>query len=1059
VERTPDGIALIGHCCGSRESVTLTYRELDKKSRQLACILRSKGVGAESIVALPVERSIELLIGIMGILKAGGAYLPIASLCPGKRIKFMLADCCVNTIVGVGPLSGQVWDGYQCLDLNALNADDAGAELLLQTPGEPLSSAVHPAYIIYTSGSTGNPKGIVTSHYNAVRVVRDSNYIHFSHRDRVLQLSSHAFDGSIFDIFGALLNGAALVLLPPGETQVDLLARTLIKEQLTVFFVTTALFNLLVDESPGFLKRIRKVLFGGELVSPAHCRRALQHAGKGKIIHVYGPTETTVYATYYSVDAIEKNRDTIPIGSPLANTAVYVLDKYLKPVPFGVTGELYIGGEGTAGGYLNNPELTAQKFIKNPFLAGDSLPPNSRATLAQGRGYGNSADILYKTDDLCRRLADGNIEFIGRTDHQVKIRGFRIELGEIENRLLHYDKIGEAAVLVRRDKNENKYLCAYIVSTQNGKEGQGNASIDYAEVKRFLGQKLPSYMFPSFFVEMETMPLTANGKLNRKVLPEPEIVAGEGYTAPGNAMEHRLAAIWADVLAINKEAISSDGDFFQLGGHSLKAALLVSRIHKELNVRVQPAAVFENPTIGELARHIKTLGICLHEAIEPVEKKEYYELSSAQKRLYIMQQMDPRATGYNMPGTVSLPDGFDTKRLEDTFRQLIRRHAAFRTSFVIINQQPFQRVHEQVTFAVEYPGKGEPFIRPFDLAAAPLFRAALVEKNEAGQKQKYALMLDMHHIISDGVSREILVKEFITLYEGKKTQPLLLQYTDFSQWQNRLLLSKDMEYQRKYWLKRFEDEVPGLGLQTDYPRPAKMSYDGDGVDFLIDRQLNDKLKALMKETGTTPYMVLLAAYYLLLSKHSGREDIVVGSPITGRSHIDLQHIIGMFVNMLALRNVPTKEKTFRHFLQEVKGNTLDAFENQDFQFEELVEKLGLQGNVGRNPLFDTVFQLNNMEKVEMKLEGTLMPADELKIEKCQFDLILDAEESGAEIRMNLAFAVALFKRKTVERLTERYIEILEQVADNADLKLKDITISHDRLEIKTNISLDDDFGF
>ncbi|HLP46705.1 MAG TPA: amino acid adenylation domain-containing protein, partial [Candidatus Kapabacteria bacterium] len=488
----------------------------------------------------------------------------------------------------------------------------------------------HLCYIIYTSGSTGKPKGVLTMHANVVRVVRNTNYIDIVPGDRILQLSNYAFDGSVFDIYGALLNGAALILInKENVSAANRLAEALLRDQITVFFVTTALFNVLVKLEQESLKNIRKILFGGERVSLEHVGKALEYLGKEKIIHVYGPTETTVYATYYFIDNIENNAVTIPIGKPISNTTVYILDKYLTPVTIGVPGEIYIGGPGVARGYLNNPELTAERFIKY-------------------RSYGSyKTYIHYKTGDLARWLPDGNIEFLGRIDHQVKLRGFRVELGEIENRLLKYPGIKGSLVLDREEKNGDKYLCAYIVSIHEN---------IIPGLREYLAKELPGYMIPSYFVQLEKFPLTPNGKIDRKALPKPELKSGDSYIAPRDEIEKKLVEIWSNVLgrdelhAVQLEtSIGIDDNFFQLGGHSLKATILVSKIHKLFQVNIPLTEIFKTPTIQELANYIKTSFKNKFVSIYPVEKRKYYPLSSAQKRLYILYQLEPQGVGYNIP--------------------------------------------------------------------------------------------------------------------------------------------------------------------------------------------------------------------------------------------------------------------------------------------------------------------------------------------------------------------------------------------------------------------------
>jgi amino acid adenylation domain-containing protein len=1008
---TPDQIALVGKAqsaerraqsktchapCAVRHA--LSYKELNEQSNQLACLLIEKGVKPDTIVGLMMERSIEMIIGIMAILKAGGAYLPIAANFPEERVEYMLADS------GAKVLLTNLPEGHHSINcqLSIVNC-----QLLMNAAPNSLSHPTHLthpthlSYVIYTSGTTGRPKGTLTTHRNVIRVVKNTNYIRLTGEDRVLQLSNYAFDGSVFDIYGALLNGAALVLVEKGKvSDVDALGELIDREKITVFFVTTALFNTLVDLELECLRNVRNVLFGGERVSVAHTRRALEFLGKDKVIHMYGPTETTVYASYYIVNKIDETLGTVPIGKPISNTSIYILDKALKPTPIGVTGEIYIGGPGVARGYLNRPELTAERFPP----AGGPTHPTHPLTHSPN----------YRTGDLARWLPNPAargayiIEFLGRKDHQVKIRGFRIELGEIENRLLKHHEIKEAVVVVKEEKGVNQtYLCGYIVSTRE---------FSTSELREYLSCDLPDYMIPSYFVQLEKIPLNPNGKLDRKSLPVPGFKAGETYAAPRNEKEAVLVEIWAGVLGVEKDRIGIDADFFDLGGHSLKATSLVSRVHKELNIKIPLEEI-----IRGLSRYITKAVAETFAPIEPVEKKEYYPLSAAQRRLYIMQQLKMDYVSYNQSMAVVLEGNVEKEKLQEVFRNLIRRHESLRTSFEIIEKEPIQRIHPDVEFEVEAFDRD--FIRPFDLSRPPLLRVGLAKLEE----RKHILMVDMHHIISDGTSMTIFIGEFTALHEGKELPELCIRY------------------------KQFKGDIPRLNLPFDYPENRDQDFEGAAVAFEIEKELAIKTKALMQETGTTWYMLILAVYNILLSKYTGQEDIVVGSGIAGRRHVDLNHVIGMFVNMLAMRNRPEENKTFTKFLEEVKENALHAYENQDYPFDQLVETLAVERESGRNPLFDTQFTFQNL--LEQPGEG--LPEVEIKDFKIkpyengkdglkmQFDLSLNGVEVGDTVHMSFQYVTALFKESTIREMTKHTLDILEQVVENRNMELKEINISHE----------------
>ena len=993
VTKTPDNIAVIF------QETQLTYTELNKKSNSLARVLREKGVGPDNIVGIMVERSLEMIVGILGILKAGGTYLPIDPTYPEERTRFMLEDSQVGILLTQKRLTTkQVFSGDQ------INLDEA--ELYQKSPENltRINGRNDLAYIIYTSGSTGRPKGVMIEHPSIIRVVKETNYLEISELDKILQLSNYAFDGSVFDIFGALINSATLVLIPPTEApDIYELGKVIKETGITILFATTALFNVLIELNSESLQNVRKILFGGERVSVEHTRKALAYLGPNKIIHVYGPTETTVYATYHMVNQIEPNVATIAIGSPLANTTCYILDQNDRLQPIGIIGELYISGDGLARGYLNAPELTSTRFRVNPFRPGERM---------------------YRTGDLARWLPDGNLEFSGRIDHQVKIRGFRIELGEIESQLLKHQTIKEAIVIDKNNK-DGKYLVAYLVTDQE---------LTPSELRNYLAQELPDYMIPTFFIQLDKLPLTPNGKVDRKTLPEPEgnLKLGVEYQAPSNEIEQKLAEIWQMIL--NVETIGIIDNFFELGGHSLKATVLVSHILKTFQVEVPLREVFRRQTIKELAEYIQKAEQAGCRNINPVEEREYYPVSSAQKRFYIINKLDG-GTSYNMPGVLVIEGDLNLEQLEHACRGLLSRHEALRTSFEMINEEFIQRVHNQVEFAIQYQKADESqidsivkdFIQPFDLSKAPLFRVGLVKMTES----KHVLIYDMHHIISDGMSMGILVKDFISLYQNQPLPKLSIQYKDFSVWQNQLLESELIKNQEEYWLKTFEREIPVLNIPTDYPRNGVMSFEGETYQFEINELLTDQLKQLIQKTAATLFMVILAAYNVFLARLTGQEDIIIGTPIAGRGNTDIENVIGVFLNTLALRNFPQNEKSFIKFLGEVKENSLKAFENQDYPFETLLNKLPIKRDQGRNPLFDIVINSQNM--IDNSLEnlnetnGLQFITYPIETKTTKFDILIYLFDADQKIVIKCDYRTTLYKRRTIEYLMKEYLYLLEEI--------------------------------
>jgi tyrocidine synthetase-3 len=703
----------------------------------------------------------------------------------------------------------------------------------------------------------------------------------------------------------------------------------------------------------------------------------------------------------------------------------------MMPVPLGVVGELYIGGDGVARGYLNRLELTAEKFISNSPVDGKRL---------------------YRTGDRARWLPDGNMEFLGRIDQQVKVRGFRIEPGEIENQLLRHGEIKEAVVIAVEDEVEDRYLCAYIVPSHS----RSKETFNGFGLRDHLLTFLPDYMVPSYFIRIDELPLTPTGKIDRNVLPSPEIGLGEKYIAPRDEVEIRLADIWGEVLLL-PVPIGIDDNFFQLGGHSLKAVALLAKIHKAFNVKLPVSEMFKRPSIRRLSVYIRGAIEERYRSIEAAEKKEYYALSSAQKRLYFLHQMqvDEAITVYNMSSAWVLEGVLDKVRLEQASRKLIQRHESLRTSFDRVEEEPVQKIHkfEEVKFEIQRLAGSmrfahcdlrlsdliENFIRPFDLSNALLMRVGLIRLEE----KKHILLFDMHHIISDGISVGIFVREFMSLYPGKDLPRLKTRYRDFTQWQNRQLQSTAVKQQENYWLKEMADEIPVLELPFDYPRAVVKQTEGRNLPFEIGQEKTEQLKQLTLETETTFFMVLLAIFNILLSTLSNQDDIIVGSPIAGRSHHSLENIIGVFINTLALRNFPSAEKRFSEFLTEVKGTCLKAFENQDYQYEELVEKVVTNRDLSRNSLFDVMLVLHNMEIQQLEIPGLkLIPYD---YESCtsKFDITLTAVEKKDGFDFSITYCTALFKEDTIQRFIDYFRRILDVVLEDRKRRISKIDILPD----------------
>jgi tyrocidine synthetase-3 len=1055
VEKRPDHVALIGknpkhkapfgqiNACGEGY---LSYRELGKKSSQLAYLLHEKGVGPDIIVGIMMQRSIDMIIAVLGILKAGGAYLPIEPNCPKERLNYMLADSKVKYLVKKDNSFMDSPGGQKLFVLDFVQSDFkfvSNFEIRILD-----LNTTNLSYVIYTSGTTGNPKGVVIQHGSVVNIITSLfHHYPFSREDTYLFKTPYVFDVSISELFGWFLGGGRLAILEE-EAEKDPQKICDAVERMAVSHINfvPSMFNVFVHGlTPKTIRKLsplKYIFLAGEVLSPLVVNQFRELNSSILLENLYGPTEGTIYASSYSlVDG--KGVSPIPIGKPLENIKLYVMNTYGNLQPVGVPGELCIGGVGVARGYLNRPELTAERFCL--------------------RWPGGLAPLLYRSGDLCRWLADGNIEFLGRMDHQVKIRGYRVELGEIENQLLRHDAVNEAVVLTR-EEGDDKYLCAYIV----GEFAFKGANVS-SELKRYLSQSLPDYMIPTYVTELPELPLTASGKIDRQVLPAPVGQRHGVYAEPRDSIEMRLVRIWEEVLfgrdswqpqpSRQQVSIGIDDNFFELGGHSLKATIMTAKIHKELNVIVPLGELFKKPTIRRLSGYIKGAAEDRYAAIAPVEKKEYYVLSSAQKRLYILQQMEQNSTAYNMPSVIPIAEEFDIKELENMLIQLIHRHESFRTSFHMVASKPVQKVHDSVAFSIGPATDGSQptaalissLIRPFDLTQAPLLRVGLIKPTDGSR----VLVVDMHHLISDGISHEILARDFMTLISGETLLPLRIQYKDFSRWQNSKTVKQTLKQQQDYWLKAFQGEIPVLNLPTDYPRPPLQSFAGDSLTFELPVHHTRALKTMALEINATLYMVLLAMFNVLLSRLSSQEDIIIGTPIAGRRHPDLEKIIGMFVNTLALRNYPIGEKPFAEFLHELQQRTLKAFENQEYPFEELVEKAAVERDTARNPLFDVmfVFQAPGDPGDDYLGEEKHILADTTDLEPetygevtrtAKFDLTLTALAVGEKLVFTVNHCTRLFKPETISRFIAYFNKIVSLLTMEPDLKLSDVEIITDK---------------
>lgn len=1052
VERTPEKVAVV------YEEEQLTYRELNKRANQLALILRHVGVQRESIVGILAEPSLEMIIGIYAVLKAGGAYLPIGPAYPKERIEFTLTDSGAvvlltqSHLLAIAEFEGTIIDltvwmenrrkgcivnetyqkGIKEANPTSCNTKYADTDHESICNLEPLSTSRDLAYIIYTSGSTGKPKGVMIEHASAVNTLTALQEAYpLMEEDAYLLKTAYTFDVSVTELFGWFFGNGRLVILPK-DVEKDPLALldVIAKAQITHLNFVPSMFNAIVHLLDADwlrrLHRLRYIFVAGEAIARDLVRQFQSFGSQIRLENIYGPTETAIYATWYSLARLQGGVN-VPIGQPLPNVQAYILDQHHAPQPTGVAGELCIAGAGLARGYLNRPDLTAEKFIPCPFLPGERM---------------------YRTGDLARWLPDGNIEYLGRIDHQVKIRGYRIELGEIENQLLRHPGIQEAVVIDRADGNGSRYLCAYLVAKNDADSGleQTAAGLTIADLRTHLLQQLPEYMIPAYFVQMEEFPLTVSGKIDRKALPEPDdsIQTGVEYVAPEGTVETTLAQLWSQLLQIEVGRISALDNFFTLGGHSLVATQLVAHILQAFHTEITLKMIFERPTLRAQAEWIAGAQKQEYTVIQKVEDREYYPATSAQKRIYLVTQIAPESVVYNMPAVLEIKSHLDPFRLRSALQGLVQRHESLRTSFGWVDDQLVQRIADGIEVSVEEIQVGEEelstvirrFIRPFDLSQAPLMRVGVAETVEG----RVFLLFDMHHIVLDGVSIGVLVHDFLSLYGGETLPELSIQYRDFAVWQDEFFASETVKVQAMYWRDQFAGEIPVLNLPTDYPRPKIQSVEGERYRFALDAEATKALIGLAQEMGATPFMTVLAAYAILLSKYSGQSDIIIGSPVAGRRHPELAHLIGMFVNTLALRMYPEGKKTFGAFLQEVKETALNAMEHQDYPFENLLETLDLPRDLSRNPLFDVMFSWQDGNVGRGGVHHLEFEPYTIANPTAKFDLTLNALESEERITFEWEYAVKLFTQETVEQLARHLVAILRQGVKNPGITLSAIDI-------------------
>jgi len=1014
--RTPDATAVV------HDGRSLTYHELNARANRLAHRLRTLGVGPDTLVALAVERSAEMVVGLLGILKAGGAYVPLDPSYPEARLAYMLRDSRARVVVTESALRESLPLGQAtvvCLDSDG---EGLGGESPENPGGDVAGDGL--AYVIYTSGSTGQPKGVQVGHGALANFLQSLRQIlGITGRDALLAVTTLSFDIAALEIYLPLIVGARLELAGREEAADGArLAARIEAQGVTFLQATPATWRLLLEGGWGGSPRLN-MLCGGEALPRALADRLLP---KGLALwNLYGPTETTIWSSFARV---EPGEGPVPIGRPIANTELYVLDARLRPAPVGVAGELYIGGSGLARGYLGRPSLTAERFLPDPI----GPRPGAR---------------IYRTGDLARWHADGTLECLGRVDHQVKIRGFRVELGEVESALLKHPDVREAVVVAREDAAGEQGLVAYIVA----RPGPVPTAVD---LRRPIQGALPDYMVPSAFVVLDELPLTPNGKVDRNALPAPDAARSApsgAYIPPRNAIEEAVAAAFADVLGRDK--VGARDDFFDLGGHSLMAAQLLARLRDAFGVELPLKDLFDTPTVAGLAHLVEDslrAGSGEHvPPIRPADRSGELPASFAQQRLWFLDQLEPGQATYNLPVAVRLVGDLDRDALGRAFDELARRHESLRTTFRGVDGRPIQVIAPALSIpvplvdlsglpeAVREPEAirklREEAARPFDLARGPLIRATLLRLGD----REHVAIVNMHHVISDGWSIGVLVRDMAAFYDAfahgrpSPLPPLPIQYADYAAWQREWLRGDALRAQLDFWTTRLAG-LKNLEIPTDRPRPSIRAGRGGSAVSTLPPDLVAAVKALGREEGGTAFMTLLASFQSLLYRYSGMEDVAVGSPIAGRTRSEVEDLIGFFANTIVFSGDLSGDPSFREVLRRTKAAVLAAIAHQDMPFDQLVTALRPARDTGRTPLFQVMFALQNAPLPPLETEGMAMAPIPVGSDSARTDLTLFVFEGDDGLAATLEYDADLFDPATADRMLRHWRTLLESIVAEPD---------------------------